>query len=76
MENATERINLFVKAFSAEDNTSALALISQAKSLVNNGPKLLQAIKSKQVTVSIYVILFDYRFFFLKLRFKYVYQLV
>ncbi|KAH0713745.1 hypothetical protein KY289_009704 [Solanum tuberosum] len=48
VENATERINLFVKAFSAEDNTSALALISQAKSLVNNGPKLLQAIKSKQ----------------------------
>ncbi|CAN4121029.1 unnamed protein product [Withania somnifera] len=48
MENAAERINLFVKAFSAEDNTSALALISQAKSLVNNGPKLLQTIKSKQ----------------------------
>ncbi|PHT34707.1 hypothetical protein CQW23_26507 [Capsicum baccatum] len=48
VENAAERINLFVKAFSAEDNTSALALISQAKSLVINGPKLLQAIKSKQ----------------------------
>ncbi|XP_060168913.1 uncharacterized protein LOC132599617 [Lycium barbarum] len=48
VENAAERINLFVKAFSAEDNTSALALILQAKSLVNNGPKLLQAIKSKQ----------------------------
>ncbi|XP_009609513.2 uncharacterized protein LOC107776811 [Nicotiana tabacum] len=48
VENASERINLFVKAFSAEDRESALALISQAKSLVNNGPKLLQAIKSKQ----------------------------
>ncbi|MCD9646414.1 hypothetical protein HAX54_036224 [Datura stramonium] len=48
VENAAERINLFVKAFSAEDNASALALISQAKSLVNNGPKLLQVIKSKQ----------------------------
>ncbi|OIT37426.1 PREDICTED: uncharacterized protein LOC109240808 [Nicotiana attenuata] len=48
VENASERINLFVKAFSAEDKESALALISQAKSLVNNGPKLLQAIKSKQ----------------------------
>ncbi|XP_055835325.1 uncharacterized protein LOC129903837 [Solanum dulcamara] len=48
VENAAERINLFVKAFSAEDKTSALALISQANSLVNNGPKLLQAIKSKQ----------------------------
>ncbi|XP_016459250.1 uncharacterized protein LOC107782829 [Nicotiana tabacum] len=47
-ENASERFNLFVKAFSAEDNTSALAFISQAKSLVSTGAKLLQRIKTKQ----------------------------
>ncbi|KAJ8559541.1 hypothetical protein K7X08_003599 [Anisodus acutangulus] len=47
-ENASERFNLFVKAFSAEDNTCALAFISQAKSLVKTGAKLLQGIKAKQ----------------------------
>ncbi|PHU15946.1 hypothetical protein BC332_17151 [Capsicum chinense] len=47
-ENASERFNLFVKAFSAEDNTCALAFISQAKSLVKTGSKLLQGIKTKQ----------------------------
>ncbi|MCD7448483.1 hypothetical protein HAX54_042620 [Datura stramonium] len=48
VENASERFNLFVKAFSAEDNTCALAFISQAKSLVKTGSKLLQGIKTKQ----------------------------
>lgn len=48
-ENALERFNLFVKAFSAEDNISTLAFISQAKSLVSTGAKLLQRIKTKQV---------------------------
>ncbi|XP_055831704.1 uncharacterized protein LOC129900710 [Solanum dulcamara] len=47
-ENASERFNLFLKAFSAEDNTCALAFISQAKSLVKTGSKLLQGIKTKQ----------------------------
>ncbi|CAN4100946.1 unnamed protein product [Withania somnifera] len=47
-ENASERFNLFVKAFSAEDNSCALAFISQAKSLVKSGSKLLQGIKAKQ----------------------------
>ncbi|XP_060197225.1 uncharacterized protein LOC132626382 [Lycium barbarum] len=47
-ENASERFNLFVKAFSAEDNTCALAFISQAKSLIKTGSKLLQSIKTKQ----------------------------
>lgn len=49
-ENASERFNLFVKAFTAEDNSSALAFISQAKSLVKTGSKLLQDIKTKQVS--------------------------
>ncbi|KAG8375145.1 hypothetical protein BUALT_Bualt10G0069900 [Buddleja alternifolia] len=48
IENASERLNLFVKAFSAEDNTLPKALISQAKSLNNTGNKLLKNIKSKQ----------------------------
>ncbi|KAK6788129.1 hypothetical protein RDI58_016654 [Solanum bulbocastanum] len=47
-ENASERFNLFVKAFTAEDNSCALAFISQAKSLVKTGSKLLQGIKTKQ----------------------------
>ncbi|CAN4098858.1 unnamed protein product [Withania somnifera] len=47
-ENASERFNLFVKAFSSEDNTCALAFISQAKSLVKTGSNLLQGIKIKQ----------------------------
>lgn len=49
-ENASERFNLFVKAFTAEDNSCALAFISQAKSLVKTGSKLLQGIKTKQVS--------------------------
>ncbi|KAK6137253.1 hypothetical protein DH2020_029000 [Rehmannia glutinosa] len=48
IENASERLKLFVKAFCAEDKTSPKALISQAKSLNNSGIKLLQSIKSKQ----------------------------
>ncbi|KAH0659729.1 hypothetical protein KY289_028477 [Solanum tuberosum] len=47
-ENASERFNLFVKAFTAEDNSCALAFISQAKSLVKTGSKLLRGIKTKQ----------------------------
>ncbi|PIN17869.1 hypothetical protein CDL12_09470 [Handroanthus impetiginosus] len=48
IENASERLKLFVKAFSAEDKKLPKAMISQAKSLNNTGNKLLQSIKSKQ----------------------------
>ncbi|KAK4435512.1 hypothetical protein Salat_0714700 [Sesamum alatum] len=48
IENASERLKLLVKAFSAEDKTLPKALISQAKSLNNTGNKFLQRIKSKQ----------------------------
>ncbi|XP_019199579.1 PREDICTED: uncharacterized protein LOC109193187 [Ipomoea nil] len=47
-ENVSQRLNLLVKAFSAEDNASALSLVSQAKSLNASGAKFLQNIKSKQ----------------------------
>ncbi|XP_071741045.1 uncharacterized protein [Rutidosis leptorrhynchoides] len=47
-ENASQRINLCVQAFCAQDNTSAQAFVSQAKSLTYNGTKLLNAIKSKK----------------------------
>ncbi|KAL0329916.1 UNVERIFIED_CONTAM: hypothetical protein Sradi_4978300 [Sesamum radiatum] len=48
VDNASERLKLLVKAFSADDKTLPKALISQAKSLNNTGNKLLQMIKSKQ----------------------------
>lgn len=51
-KNASERLKLFVKAFSAEDNNSALGFILQAKSLVMAANKLLGIIKSKQVSHS------------------------
>ncbi|OVA18323.1 Para-hydroxybenzoic acid efflux pump subunit AaeB/fusaric acid resistance protein [Macleaya cordata] len=47
-ENISERLNLFVNAFCAENKTSALASISQAKSLVKTGTTLFQNIKIKQ----------------------------
>ncbi|KAG9128790.1 hypothetical protein Leryth_009567 [Lithospermum erythrorhizon] len=47
-DNASERLKLLLKAFSAEDNTSAQAFISQAKLLAASGAKLLHTIKSKQ----------------------------
>jgi hypothetical protein len=48
-ENASERLKLFVQAFCAEDGTSSLALISQAKSC-GTGTKFLQSIKRNQVS--------------------------
>ncbi|KAK6137265.1 hypothetical protein DH2020_028980 [Rehmannia glutinosa] len=48
IENASERLKLFLKAFSAKDKTSPKALISHAKSFNKSGIKLLQSIKSKQ----------------------------
>ncbi|KAF8402872.1 hypothetical protein HHK36_010964 [Tetracentron sinense] len=47
-ENASERLNLFVKAFCAEDYTSVIASISQAESLSKTATKLLQSIRLKQ----------------------------
>ncbi|PSR86695.1 SCO-spondin like [Actinidia chinensis var. chinensis] len=47
-DNASERLQLFVKAFCAEDKPNALALISQAKLSALRGTKCLQIIKSKQ----------------------------
>ncbi|KAF9675328.1 hypothetical protein SADUNF_Sadunf09G0020700 [Salix dunnii] len=50
-ENVSERLNLYVKAFCAEDNALALAYISQAKPLTVAGAKLLQSIKRYQESV-------------------------
>ncbi|XP_044504734.1 uncharacterized protein LOC123224982 [Mangifera indica] len=47
-ENASERVNLLVKAFCAKDSTTALDFISEAKSLFKAGAKLLLSIKNKQ----------------------------
>ncbi|KAJ0084725.1 hypothetical protein Patl1_30882 [Pistacia atlantica] len=47
-ENASERLKLYVGALHAEDNTSALASISKAKSLAVSGSKILQSIKRYQ----------------------------
>ncbi|KAH6760910.1 P-hydroxybenzoic acid efflux pump subunit [Perilla frutescens var. frutescens] len=47
-ENASERLKLFIKAFSADDKSSPNALICQAKSLNKAGNKFLHCIKSKQ----------------------------
>nr|XP_023905499.1 uncharacterized protein LOC112017264 [Quercus suber]POF19618.1 hypothetical protein CFP56_39067 [Quercus suber] len=44
-ENAFERLNYFIDAISAQDNTTARDLISQAMSLSKAGAKLLQSIK-------------------------------
>jgi hypothetical protein len=48
-ENVSERLNLYVKTFCAEDNALALTSISQAKPLTIAGAKLLQSIKRYQV---------------------------
>ncbi|XP_027083782.2 uncharacterized protein [Coffea arabica] len=47
-KNASERVGVLMKAFSAQDETSAQALILQSKSLARTGTKLLRSIKSKQ----------------------------
>ncbi|KAM0067257.1 hypothetical protein Hdeb2414_s0002g00058871 [Helianthus debilis subsp. tardiflorus] len=47
-DNASEMVKLCVKAFCANDDTSAQAFVSQAKSLSIKGSKLLNAIKSKK----------------------------
>ncbi|KAL1552728.1 hypothetical protein AAHA92_13492 [Salvia divinorum] len=48
IDNASERLKLFIKAFSAEDKSSPKILICQAKSLNKAANKFLHCIKSKQ----------------------------
>ncbi|KAF7144205.1 hypothetical protein RHSIM_Rhsim05G0189900 [Rhododendron simsii] len=50
-QNASERISLLMKAFSAQNTTIALETISQAKPLQETGAKLLQRIKLIQESV-------------------------
>ncbi|KAL5710916.1 hypothetical protein ACHQM5_021424 [Ranunculus cassubicifolius] len=47
-ENASERLDLYIKGFCAENKTEAQAYLSQAKSLGKMGRSLLQTIKLKQ----------------------------
>ena len=49
-ENASERLNLFLEAFSAPDNSTALDSISQAKFFSERGDKLLQTIRLVEVS--------------------------
>ncbi|XP_015874136.3 uncharacterized protein LOC107411123 [Ziziphus jujuba] len=48
VENDSERLKLLVKAFCAEDNTSARASIYQAKLVASSGNKFLQGVKKYQ----------------------------
>ncbi|KAL9247683.1 hypothetical protein vseg_021090 [Gypsophila vaccaria] len=47
-ENAIARLNISVKAFSAEDSTYSQALASQVKWVATNSKKFLQCIKARQ----------------------------
>lgn len=57
-ENASERLKHLVEAFCAEDTTSALASMSQAKSLAASGNKLLQSVNRYQVITFISRVIF------------------
>uniref|UniRef100_A0A803LCL5 Uncharacterized protein n=1 Tax=Chenopodium quinoa TaxID=63459 RepID=A0A803LCL5_CHEQI len=48
VENATDRLKLFVKAFCAQDDVTSQALISQTRCLAGKAKKFIQCIKSKQ----------------------------
>ncbi|XP_073053953.1 uncharacterized protein [Primulina eburnea] len=48
IQNASKRLNLYMKAFSTEDSTVSKGLISQAKFLNTTATKLLKNIESKQ----------------------------
>lgn len=48
-ENAYERMNVYLRAFRAEDDHAKMELISQAKPLSETGAKLLQSIRILQV---------------------------
>ncbi|XP_020549700.1 uncharacterized protein LOC105161462 [Sesamum indicum] len=47
-ENASERMNVYLRAFRAEDDHAKMELISQAKPLSETGAKLLQSIRILQ----------------------------
>ncbi|CAH8357019.1 unnamed protein product [Eruca vesicaria subsp. sativa] len=47
-QNVTTRVKLYMKAFCAEDATSAMASVSQARELSRNSSKLYQTIKRYQ----------------------------
>ncbi|KAL2481527.1 hypothetical protein Adt_34493 [Abeliophyllum distichum] len=47
-ENASERMNLYLKAFSANNNQAKMELISQAKPFAETGSKLLHSIRILQ----------------------------
>lgn len=48
-QNVTTRVKLYMKAFCAEDATSAMASVSQARELSRMSSKLYQTIKRYQV---------------------------
>ncbi|KAL6503175.1 hypothetical protein OROHE_023804 [Orobanche hederae] len=48
-ENASQRINLYLRAFGARDCHTKMELISQAKPLAETGDKLLQCIRILQI---------------------------
>jgi hypothetical protein len=50
VESASKRLDHLVEAFSARDNSSALELVSQAKSLPVAGAKCLESIKNNMVS--------------------------
>lgn len=52
-EIVSDRLKLYVNAFCAENITSAMASVSQAKSLENSGKNLLRSIELKQVSSSL-----------------------
>ncbi|KAI3447679.1 hypothetical protein Pfo_004344 [Paulownia fortunei] len=47
-ENASQRMNIYLRAFSARDNHKKMELTSQAKPLAETGAKLLQSIRILQ----------------------------
>ena len=49
-ENASERVKLFVKAFCADDHSSALPSLAQAKRLAAAGAKFIQSVKRREVS--------------------------
>lgn len=48
-ENASERINLYLKAVHSRDEQIAIELVSQAKPISETGSKILESIKLLEV---------------------------
>ena len=49
-ENASKRLDLLAEAFSAQDNSSALELVTQVKCRSEEGAKLIERIKYNLVS--------------------------